>query len=62
MFAPIQDLYGLIFGGLAFFGLTTLLSQFVWDVDIQGNQIISDLQIIQVLEENGIKGEQCQRN
>lgn len=54
VFAPIQDLYGLIFGGLAFFGLTTLLSQFVWDVDIQGNQIISDLQIIQVLEENGV--------
>ena len=52
---PYRKRYGVIFGTAAFFGIITLLSNFIWDVQVNGNHEISALQIKEVIEKHGIR-------
>lgn len=47
--------YGLVGGFLGAFIVVTLLSWFVWDIDISGNERVSDLQLAEVLEDFNVK-------
>lgn len=51
---PYRKRYGIIFGCAAFFGVITLLSNFIWDIRVSGNTAVSSAQIKEVLEKHGI--------
>jgi len=52
---PYKKRYGVFFGVVSFFGIIVLMSNFIWDIRVSGNQSVSSAQIIEVLEKHGIK-------
>lgn len=47
--------YGIFAGFIFAMLIITVLTSFVWDIDISGNEIVSDAQIAEILETHGIK-------
>ena len=47
--------YGAFFGTASFIGIIVFFSNFVWDIRVSGNEMISDYQIIEILEKHGLK-------
>jgi len=46
--------YGIFFGAASFLGIIVLLSNFVWDIKVSGNENLSAPQIIEIMEKYGI--------
>ena len=47
--------WGLVLGALCCCGVITILSQFIWDIKISGNERVSDTEICRSLEQHGVK-------
>ncbi|MCL2018294.1 MAG: sporulation protein YqfD [Oscillospiraceae bacterium] len=47
--------HGVFLGAVSFMGIIVLLSNFIWDVKVKGNENISAAQIIEIMENCGIK-------
>jgi similar to stage IV sporulation protein len=50
----IKNRWGLLVGALAFVLVVNVLSGFVWNIEIIGNDVISDDEVISFLENNGL--------
>jgi similar to stage IV sporulation protein len=46
--------YGIIFGAASFLGIIVLMSNFIWDIKVHGNDSVSAAQIMEVMEKHGI--------
>ena len=51
---PLKKRWGLLIGFFSCCAVITILSQFIWKIDIQGNITISSSEICAVMEENGL--------
>lgn len=51
---PFRKRWGLIIGSLCCCAVITILSQFIWKIDIEGNIELSSQEICAVMEENGL--------
>ncbi|MGN0611933.1 MAG: sporulation protein YqfD [Ruminiclostridium sp.] len=51
---PLRKRWGLIIGSLCCCAVITILSQFIWKIDIEGNVGISSQEISAVMEANGL--------
>ncbi|MDR2558300.1 MAG: sporulation protein YqfD [Oscillospiraceae bacterium] len=49
-----KNRYGVFFGAVSFLGIIVLMSNFVWDIRVHGNESLSASQIIEVMEKHGI--------
>jgi len=47
--------YGILFGAVSFLLIITLMSNFVWDIRVSGNENVSDVQVLEILEKHGIR-------
>lgn len=48
-----RNRWGLAIGGLSCCAVILILSQFIWDIRINGNSEVTDLQLLNLLQENG---------
>ncbi len=51
---PYRKRWGLILGALCCCAVIAVLSQFVWDIRITGNETVTDAEISRVMEKNGL--------
>ena len=51
---PYRRRWGLVTGALCCCAVIVFLSQFVWKIDIEGNERLSDAEIAAVMEDNGL--------
>lgn len=51
---PYRRRWGLVAGALCCCAVIVFLSQFVWKIDIEGNERLSDAEIAAVMEDNGL--------
>jgi len=54
--------YGVFFGAASFLGVIVLLSNFIWDIRVSGNESVTTSQIIEIMEKHGIKSGTYVRN
>jgi similar to stage IV sporulation protein len=52
---PYKKRYGIFFGAVAFMGIIVLMSNFVWDIRVNGNETVSSAQITEILDKYGIR-------
>lgn len=50
-----RNRFGLIFGSMLAAALIIFLEQFVWKIEIHGNETLSDNQVLQLLSQNGVE-------
>lgn len=51
---PYRKRWGLVVGSVCCVGIIAILSSFIWDVEVSGNEKLSSVQICNVLEQIGI--------
>ncbi|MCL2637433.1 MAG: sporulation protein YqfD [Oscillospiraceae bacterium] len=51
---PYKKRYGVFFGAASFLAIIVLMSNFVWDIKVHGNESVSAPQIMEVMEKHGI--------
>lgn len=51
---PLRKRWGIIIGSLCCCAVITILSQFIWKIEIKGNDRLSSQEICAVMEENGL--------
>ena len=50
-----RNRFGILFGLLAFFGIIVLMSNFIWDVNVSGNEQVGTYRILEQLDKSGIR-------